>query len=162
MPDRLAELRRQRALVAEHLAWLDREIVAREQSAATLHQPTLSPAAAPTVADNAGPLTAVTALDSPEIPKAPETPDASRILAELDTIKAPKPATAAETIAPELRSEHHPADIKDDVRRGCFLYLAIGVLLVVGGGALLIWVAREYNRKHPPKPKVEQVEEYQP
>jgi hypothetical protein len=28
MPDRLAELRRQRALVQEHLAWLDREIAA--------------------------------------------------------------------------------------------------------------------------------------
>jgi hypothetical protein len=28
MSDRLPELRRQRALVAEHLAWLDREIAA--------------------------------------------------------------------------------------------------------------------------------------
>ena len=32
MPDRLAELRRQRALVQEHLAWLEREIAATEKT----------------------------------------------------------------------------------------------------------------------------------
>jgi CHASE3 domain sensor protein len=32
MPDRLAELQRQRALLQEHLAWLDREIAAETSS----------------------------------------------------------------------------------------------------------------------------------
>lgn len=42
MPDRLAELRRQRALVQQHLAWLDAEIAAAEGE-----KPPATPAAAP-------------------------------------------------------------------------------------------------------------------
>jgi hypothetical protein len=51
MSDRLPELRRQRALIAEHLAWLDREIAAAggETSAAPATRPpvTLPPPADP-------------------------------------------------------------------------------------------------------------------
>lgn len=43
MPDRLAELKRQRALVAEHLQWLDREIAAADSSAVTPADPTPKP-----------------------------------------------------------------------------------------------------------------------
>ncbi|MBL9186417.1 MAG: hypothetical protein JNK23_02970 [Opitutaceae bacterium] len=41
MPDRLDELRRQRALVQEHLAWLEREITATEGKAAP-NKPTVA------------------------------------------------------------------------------------------------------------------------
>lgn len=60
MTDRLAELRRQRALVAEHLAWLDREIAAANPAAPP--PPSLSPAVESP---------AVTATRSEPLPPAP-------------------------------------------------------------------------------------------
>ena len=56
-PDRLAELRRQRALACEQLAWLDREIAAAERAAGVSSPPSPSPApAVPPTADPAHPL----------------------------------------------------------------------------------------------------------
>lgn len=43
MPDRLTELRRQRALVRDHLDWLDREIAAAEPTAAQGTAPVAAP-----------------------------------------------------------------------------------------------------------------------
>lgn len=48
MPDRLAELRRQRALVQQHLDWLDREIAATGPAPSKDNPPQLAPAVAPT------------------------------------------------------------------------------------------------------------------
>ena len=121
MQERLAELLRQRALVAEHLAWLDREI-GRLASQAT-------PPAAPSVAT----------------PAPVATPP---------SITADALAPATETPALAL-PEHRPADIKDDVKRGCFVYVAIAALLVVLGGGLLVWASQAYKRSHPPKPPAE-------
>src|SRR3954470_22363220 len=53
MPDRLAELRRQRALIAEHLAWLDRQIAEAGGSSVPAAQPALQPT--PTPATPLGP-----------------------------------------------------------------------------------------------------------
>ena len=47
MSDRLAELQRQRALVQEHLAWLEREIAATGKA---LDQPAPAPLPVPTLA----------------------------------------------------------------------------------------------------------------
>jgi hypothetical protein len=57
--------------------------------------------------------------------------------------------------------ELHPAEIKDEVRRGCLLYFALAALLVIGGGALLIWAARAYKEKHPPAARIEAIPESQ-
>ncbi|MEO5957921.1 MAG: hypothetical protein ABIZ49_12405 [Opitutaceae bacterium] len=61
MPDRLAELRRQRALVQDHLAWLDREIAAT--SAVRPSDP--SPAPLRPVASTAMPITANAPTENP-------------------------------------------------------------------------------------------------
>lgn len=71
-PDRLAELRRQRALVAQHLAWIDAELTA----AGAGHPPPapVSPplpqdgAPAPSLAVAAAPLTSSADLAPPEDP----------------------------------------------------------------------------------------------
>ena len=41
-----------------------------------------------------------------------------------------------------LLPEHQPADVKQDVRRGCFLYFALAAVAVIGGTGLLVWAAR--------------------
>jgi hypothetical protein len=132
MPDRLAELRRQRALIADHLAWLDREIEAAASTSMAL-EPASQPA-------------------TPKLPLAP-----AAILAAVQ----PAPAT---TVSPEsdahthLLPEHQQANVKQDVRRGCFLYFALAALFVAVGCALLVWASQVYKKSHPPKPRPAQVE----
>ncbi len=145
MQDRLAELLRQRALVAEHLAWLDREI-------ATEATATAAPAVAAAANAAAAPQTAV-----------PPAPPAPVVIAALSTQAAseaaPTPPQAAEPHA-SLLPEHRPTDIKQDVKRGCFLYMAIATLLIVALGALLVWASQQYKKTHPAKPSVEQPSDY--
>jgi hypothetical protein len=125
MPDRLAELRRQRALIADHLAWLDREIAA----AAVPIQPPVPPSS--------------TILEPPAQPFAPKPP-----LEPAAILTAAKPSPAPTAVLPETDShahllpEHQPADVKQDVRRGCFLYFALAAVAVIGGTGLLVWAAR--------------------
>ena len=115
MQDRLAELRRQRALVAEHLAWLDREIAAAEgkPSPAPLPAPTPTPA-----------------------------PTATEILAKVAEPAPALPPVASDHPDAALLPEPQPTDIKNDVRRGCLLYFALASLAVVAGTGLLVWAAR--------------------
>ena len=114
MQDRLAELRRQRALVAEHLVWLDREIAETEgkSSPAPLPAPTPPPA-----------LTAAAVLA-----KAAEIPPAVA-------------AGASDQPDAPLLPEPQPTDIKNDVRRGCLLGFGFSSLLATlprqGGGSAL-------------------------
>jgi len=140
MPDRLAELQRQRALVAEHLAWLDREIATASPTAEASSVPTANPL------DPAAILAAASAAKTaPE--KTPET------TSECDD----------EIAAKHLPPERQTADIQQDVRRGCLLYFALAALLVIGLCALLVWVSRSYSKSHPPvpPPPQEQFEERQ-
>jgi hypothetical protein len=119
MPDRLAELRRQRALIADHLAWLDREIAASAPSS-TFPKPTPQPFA----------------------PKPPLPLDPAAILAAVNSSPAPTavpPDTEAHAL---LLPEHQPAEVKQDVRRGCFLYFALAAVAVIGGTGLMVWAAR--------------------
>ena len=134
MPDRLAEIRRQRALVAEHLAWLDREIAAA------------APASAAPVAPTA-----------PAVVPAPIAPlDPAAILAAATAAKPAAQISAAPSIEDDIAEKHlprrQPDSIQQDVRRGCLLYFAIAALLVIGLCALLVWVSRAYNKSHPPAP----------
>ena len=104
MSDRLNELQRQRALAQEQVAWFDREI-ARERGETVL----------PAV-----PLPAVVA---PATPAVTEKPAATASAAAAD-------AQAAEIIERFKKTE---PPIRDDVRRGCFLYfIGAFVLLALG------------------------------
>ncbi len=95
MPDRLAELRRQRALVQEHLAWLEREIAR--------------------TGGDAGAAPSATAGSVPAVSAAP--------------VAAREPSDASvEKIVAHYRTS--PDAVRDDVRRGCFLYFAIALMFL--------------------------------
>ena len=87
--DRLAELRRQRALAQEQLAWLDREIAAQSTGETTK---SAGHSASPSVAP---------------------------------------PAASVDTLMDDYRVP--PAALHQDVRKGCFVYfaLALAVLVIV-------------------------------
>lgn len=123
MGDRLAELRRQRALISEHLAWLDREIE-------RLNRPSPpSSLAAP-----------ATTNDLPVVPR----DDGSRPLtgpgAAPPRSAAPFPSPAetnerADAAAARLLEEYRSTDatLKHDVRKGClFYFIGAFVLLALG------------------------------
>ena len=111
MPDseRLQQLRRQRELAAEQLAWLDREIAAA--SGAPVPAPAEPPLVRPVV--------------SPTMPVAAPAPAAPGL--------TPQAAADAEAILAQYRVE--PDSMKSDVKKGCFLYffaaLAVVALVVV-------------------------------
>lgn len=117
MSDRLNELRRQRALVAEQLAWLDREI------SAAAGAPPAAPVAPAPVTTPAAPVT-----PRPEPVSAPTPP------ATVD----PEVSTAVAADADSLLDEYRvaPEELKTDVKKGCFLYffaaLALLALVVIG------------------------------
>lgn len=150
MPDRVAELRRQRALIAEHLAWLDRELAATA--------PSPQPANTPAATQAAIPAPAPISVGNPPPPVAPPKPplDPSAILA---AAAAPKVAPAPEPDPhAHLLPERPSADIKQDVRLGCLLYVVLGAVGVVGFCALIYWGSQKYKASHPKTPPHEQVE----
>lgn len=100
MSDRLSQLHRQRALLQEHLAWLDREIAAEQPTA----QPGTKPAAPP-------------ASSAAVVPAATE-------------------ALATDILA---QYQSDPASVKEDVKKGCFLYFFLA-FAVVGIGVLALYL----------------------
>lgn len=73
-PDRLAELRRQRALVAQHLAWIDSELIAAgagqppaPSSPDTVSTPDATPPLPPTAEGNENPAVALANKKADEI-----------------------------------------------------------------------------------------------
>ncbi len=138
MSDRLSELLRQRALLQEHLAWLDREIEAAARapgaagpSSAPLPRP--APAIVPIPPSPALPSVSVTAI--PAAPLIAALPaHASNSAAE--TVVVP----GAEAILDKYRIE--PRSVQQDVRKGCFLYFAAAfVLLGLGVTALYFMIS---------------------
>jgi hypothetical protein len=123
MPDRLDELVRQRALVQEHLAWLNREIAAAAE-AAKAPAPSASPV--------------------PSIPLAPAPASVQATLPSVSPAPPPPPAAVAATPvdADEIlaRYQAKPGSVKQDVRKGCFLYFAAAFVLLGIGVALLYLV----------------------
>lgn len=113
-PDRLAELRRQRALLQDHLAWLDREIAAAERSA---------PAA--------------TAAPAPGEAKTPVAAPVSSA-AELRKPAASQTDSEAEAILSEYRAAG--SDLQRDVRQGCLLYF-VGAFAVLAAVVAILWFA---------------------
>lgn len=118
MPDsRLDELHRQRALVQEHLAWLEREIQAEERSGKPREKTSPSPIAstgARAVADRPADTSARTDA------RAAGAGSAAR----------------SDAVADDILEQYRvpPASLQSDVRKGCWLYLVaalVGLALVV-------------------------------
>jgi hypothetical protein len=113
MADRLSELARQRALLAEHLAWIDREIAEETvkrlvPKSSELPSPQVDPDAKARVA----PSTATT------LPQAPSLPQS------VAGAVAPEPTE----ILDQFRVT--PAAVKQDVRKGCLLYFAAAFVVL--------------------------------
>lgn len=121
MSDRLAELRRQRALVQEQLNWLDAEIRAAEQR---------SPSVAPVVTPA-----------PPSPPPAPKPP-ASAPVALVGT--PPAPASAIDAMADAMLEEYKipPKALHTGVKKGCLLYFAGALVLLILGVAVLYLALR--------------------
>lgn len=115
--DRLAELLRQRALILEHLAWLDREIQ---------HASGAKPASLPALQ----PPAVATALVAAAL-KAKSSAPAD---------EPPVVAGAADAILAEYRVP--PSTLKNDIRKGCLLYFAAALGLVALIVAALWFVLR--------------------
>lgn len=106
--DRLAELQRQRALVQEHLAWIEREIVAAD-STSPLSNPTgpNQPAATPAAAKASTPVATASTTEN--------------LSADVEALMDPYRVS--------------PVDVQRDVRKGCLLYF-VGAL-ILGTGAVI-------------------------
>jgi hypothetical protein len=92
MSDRLRELRRQRALVQEQLAWLDQEIAKASSEEKSFPS---------------------------SVPPVVSVPVQTQAMASADAI------IDEYRVAPEV--------VKSDVRKGCLLYFALGLGLIVAG-----------------------------
>ena len=108
-PDRLAELRRQRALVQQHLEWLDAEIAAESQR----EERDISPAVTPKPGRPV--ITRPVAMPTRSISSQASTP--------LDPLLGQQPLAAS--------------DVKQDVKKGCLLYFAAALAAVVVSVAIL-------------------------
>lgn len=104
MSDRLRELLRQRALLQEHLAWLEREIS---------HTQAVPPVAPVKSAERAEP---APAQPGPAVASTPPAADAPA-----------KAKPDPEAILEKYRVE--PKSLQQDVRKGCMVYFALGFLV---------------------------------
>lgn len=128
MSDRLQDLLRQRALIQEQLAWLDREIAAASAADATT-----TPAPAPAPHPARAPLPQPGYLASQAAAIAAHQAAAARAPA---TARGENPAVAAAADAILEKYRVQPDSLRTDVRQGCFLYffgaLAAVAVIVVG------------------------------
>lgn len=117
MSDRLQELLRQRALVQQHLAWLDGEIAEASGDHTDASRPTAPRQAFPTpVTPPIAASSYVASQAAATIRHAASTPVSPAVRADDN----PSVAAAADAILAEYRVE--PSSLKTDVRKGCFLY----------------------------------------
>ena len=112
MPDRLSELVRQRALILDHLAWLDREI------ASVTAKPVIPPLA--------------------PSPPSPAPPPAAIGAATVAVTATPPNVLPTEEILDQYRVA--PAALKKDVRKGCLLYF-VGAFVLLGVVVAILYFA---------------------
>lgn len=149
MSQRLAELQRQRALLQEHMDWLEREITAEQlRSTETTPVPIRPPDVEPTAPAHASP----TPSANPAVARAGAATTvataADTTIATTINVVAPAPLTSPPRPGAGPLHGHGPEEILDqyriapdtlrnDIRKGCFLYFALAfVLLTIGVGAL--------------------------
>ena len=126
MSDRLQDLLRQRALIQEQLAWLDREIAAASAAdATTTPAVATAPRSVPTLPQPGYLASQAAAIAAHQAAaRAPAT----------DRGENPAVAAAADAILEKYRVQ--PDSLRTDVRQGCFLYffgaLAAVAVIVVG------------------------------
>jgi hypothetical protein len=132
--DRLTELRRQRALLQEHGAWLEREIATEEARSAKTEG---GGASASTGLNQLArtPDTAAPPVSGPLPVAAPMAANASGLGPPAEDVES-----AAEAVLAEYRVA--PGEVQSDVRKGCLLYFVLGFLLFAAAVAGLYFVLR--------------------
>lgn len=118
VPNRLSELLRQRELIKEQLAWVEREIEA------------------------------TSAKDWPTYPAADAKPDATEsALRPPETVPAPAALNAGPAMADEIIDQYRvaPDALKTDLRKGCLLYF-VGALALVALGVGLLYLVFNYGK----------------
>lgn len=145
MSDRLPELLRQRALVQEHLAWLDREIAAASGAPLTPPPSALSDPSKLTLrqtpAPASAPLPAAPSYVAAQAAAITQHAAASRAAAAASTAasaESPLVTATAESILDEYRVP--PDTLKTDVRKGCFLYFFVALGAVAALVTVLYFV----------------------
>lgn len=132
MSDRLRHLQRQQAILREHLAWIDAEIV-RELPATTPSSPP------PLVAKSA---------DSENVVASPATPPAAAqppLLAPSASVATPSPSSTPPALPaadPDALLERYASTERQspaDVRRGCFIVFFAAFFLLTAAFAT-VWV----------------------
>jgi hypothetical protein len=123
MPDRLNELLRQRALIQEHLSWLDRQIIAESDGISPLSPPSTSPGPS-----EGGKQPLVTT----PLPFAPAGLPGS-----------PPSDHEGDAILEDYKKDSHRQ--QSDIKRGCFLYF-LGALAFVSLVVFLFYFF--YSRRH--------------
>ena len=118
MPDRLQELLRQRALIQEHLAWIEREIDSARGGVPPLPR-----------------------NSSPEIPA-----KLSSAIPSQANLAAPADSNLdVENIISRFRKD--PGALKTDTRRGCLVFFGIAMALLCLGAIFAYWLyARHLGR----------------
>lgn len=116
-PDRLAELRRQRALVAQHLAWIDAEL-----TAAGAGQPPSSSASPGAAAPAPAPVPATTTLAAEASPSPAVDLDPSLVLANTRADEIIEKYRATEALDPRA------------AKRGCLVLF--GAIFILGAVTL--------------------------
>lgn len=144
MSQRLGELQRQRALLQEHLAWLEREIAAETfRVSGPRPEPARSAPAAAT-SSQLPEAAATTRVSSGTAPDATLAGAADSTFATSVNLAPPAPVPPvplgggnADAILDQYRVA--PDSLRKDVRKGCFLYFTLAfVLLGIGVGALYV------------------------
>ena len=118
MSDRLTELQRQRRLLQEHVAWLDREIAAESAKSGAPSAPL--PAA---------------------VQSTPREPTALAAAAQRATTQLESTLPAdAEAFLEQYATP--PQSIQSDVKRGCFIYVALAAALLTAAVTALYFHSR--------------------
>ncbi len=119
MSDRLRELLRQRTLLQDHLAWLEREIKEADGAA----QPNAA------------------ATQPPPATAQPSSPPAASTMGPMATTPGP---TDTGSVADDILDKYRvkPTSVQQDVRKGCFLYFTLGFIVFALGVLGLYYALR--------------------
>jgi hypothetical protein len=110
MSERLNELKRQRALVQEHLDWIEREITAE--------------------AGRSGPQAPGESPPTPALPVAPASWSVPPAQTPRPASIEPRPGATRDAMGIIESYRDDSKDVRQDVKKGCFLYFALALGLL--------------------------------
>jgi cobalamin biosynthesis Mg chelatase CobN len=135
--DRLNHLRRQRALLQEHLAWLEAEITAETARGAAERPASKAPVAETASKTEAEDIARGGSLDPDREVRAATAAGSTSHAAAEDARD-----DNADQILEHYRSS--PQNLQQDVRRGCLVYFIVALVLLAAGVVGLYYALRRH------------------